>query len=71
MKVLSGVVVVVGGGKYFSLKDAYLSNVSLLLSLKPSDKFVVVVVGPLSGWWLVVEIAHSVKFSSMPSYTIM
>ena len=42
-------VVVVGGrceklcgGQFFSLIEAYISNLSLLLSLEPSEKFVVV-----------------------------
>ena len=39
------VVVVVGEvrkGQFFSLIEAYISNLSLLLSLEPSEKFVVV-----------------------------
>ena len=36
------------GGQFLSLREAYISNLSLLRSLEPLEKFVVVVVG---GWW--------------------
>ena len=38
-----------GGRPFLSLREAYLSNLSLLRSLEPLEKFVVVVVG--GGWW--------------------
>ena len=37
-----------GRGQFLSLREAYLSNLSLLPSLEALEKFVVVVVG---GWW--------------------
>ena len=36
-----------GGRQFLSLREAYLSNLSLLRSLEPLEKFVVVV----GGWW--------------------
>ena len=35
-----------GGGHFLSLREVYLSNLSLLQSLEPSEKFVV------GGWWV-------------------
>ena len=37
-----------GGCQFFSLREAYISNLSLLQSLEPLEKFVVV-----GGWWVV------------------
>ena len=34
-----------GGGQFLSLREVYLSNLSLLQSLEPSEKFMV------GGWW--------------------
>ena len=58
---------VVGGSPI----EAYLSNLSLLLSLEPSEKFVVVGGG---GWWVVVVVVvvvvesdFSVKLCPKPS----
>ena len=55
-------------GKFLRLiREAYISKHSLLLSLKPSEKFVVVVVvlvgggGGVGGWWWMVESDFSVK----------
>ena len=45
-----------GGRQFLSLREAYLSNLSLLRSLEPLEKFVVVVVG---GGWVVVVVVVS------------
>ena len=37
-----------GGRPFLSLREAYISNLSILRSLEPLEKFVVVVGG---GWW--------------------
>ena len=64
--------VVIGGGleigvgyQFFSLREAYISNLSLLMSLDLSERFV------LGGGWFVVviESAFSVKLIPKPSRT--
>ena len=45
-------------GQFFSPIEAYLSNLSLLLSLEPSEKFVVG-----GGWWLRVSLVLSFGLS--------
>ena len=53
------------GYQFFSLREAYISNLSLLMSLDPSERFV------LGGGWFVVVIdsAFSVKLIPKPSRT--
>ena len=56
-----------GRGQFLSLIEAYISSLSLILSLEPSDKFVVV---GGCGWWVVVvgvESDFSVKLWPKPS----
>ena len=53
------------GGQFFSFIEAYISNLSPLLSLEPSEKFVVVDGG--GGWVVVVaESDFSVKLWPNP-----
>ena len=58
----------VAWGQFLSLKEAYVSSLSVLMDLEPTEKFVVVAGG---GWWwvrvVVVERDFSVKLLPKPS----
>ena len=48
-----------GRGQFLSLREAYLSNLSLLPSLEPLEKFVVVGGG---GWWWCLNVKLVIGF---------
>ena len=52
-------------GQFLNLKEAYISNLSVLIGLKPAKKFVVVVGGV---WWLRVILVLSFVLSQAKQY---